>query len=340
MPTTSPALDTTVETVRGAVPTESLGRVLMHEHVFILTPEIVENYAAVIGWDEEQRIEDAVRRLNAVAATGIDTIVDLTVLGMGRSLSRVQRINERVDLNIVAATGLYTFDLLPPFLSYVGPGAALDRVDPLVEMFIRDITVGIADTGVKAGIFKCATDAPGITPNVDRVLRAVAQAHRETGVPISTHTDAHNRRGLEQQDLFESEGVDLSRVVIGHCGDTTDTDYLRAVADRGSYLGMDRFGMNDGDQWTFEARAAVVVEMCELGYASQMVLSHDAQCWIDWLPPEMAAGTPLDYPDREFSHLTTKVLPVLRERGVTEEQITAMLVDNPAKVLAASKGGY
>ncbi len=99
-------------------------------------------------------------------------------------------------------------------------------------MFVRDITDGIADTGVKAGILKCATDEPGVTPGVERVLRAVAQAHRATGVPISTHTHARTRRGLEQQRIFAEEGVDLSRVVIGHSGDTTDLDYLEAVMAR------------------------------------------------------------------------------------------------------------
>jgi phosphotriesterase-related protein len=206
-------------------------------------------------------------------------------------------------------------------------------------MFVKDIMAGIADTGVKAGIFKCATDAPGVTPNVERVLRAVAIAHRETGVPISTHTDAQNRRGLEQLEVFEAEGVDPTRVVIGHCGDSNDVDYLTALADRGAYLGMDRFGMNDGVNFHFDRRIDIVVEMCRRGYAQQMVLSHDAQCFIDWLPPPFADGTPLEFPDRQFRHLSDVVLPVLLERGVAPEQIDQMLIANPAAVLA-TRGPY
>src|SRR5947207_7779696 len=111
----------------------------------------------------------------------------------------------------------------------------------MVEMFVGRIERGITDTAVKAAILTCATDEPGVTPGVERVLRAVAQAHRRTGVPISTHTHAGTRRGLEQQRIFAEEGVDLSRVVIGHCGDTTDLDYLQELIGNGSYIGMDTF---------------------------------------------------------------------------------------------------
>ena len=140
------------------------------------------------------------------------------------------------------ATGLYTYNDIPFRFHYEGPGGMLGGPEIMTEMFVRDIEQGIADTGVKAGILKCATDEPGITPGVERVLRAVAQAHKRTGVPISTHTHAGLRRGLEQQRIFEEEGVDLSRVVIGHSGDSTDVGYLEELIAAGSYLGMDRFG--------------------------------------------------------------------------------------------------
>ncbi len=155
-------------------------------------------------------------------------------------------------------------------------------------MFVRDIEQGIADTGIKAGILKCATDEPGVTPGVERVLRAVAQAHKRTGVPISTHTHAGLRRGLEQQRIFEEEGVDLSRVVIGHSGDSTDIGYLEELIAAGSYLGMDRFGIDV--ILPFEDRVNIVAQMCERGHADKMVLSHDANCYFDALPEELRAA--------------------------------------------------
>jgi len=323
----------TIETVRGPVDTARLGRVLMHEHVFVLTTEMMQNYDT--GWDEETRVQDAIARLKDLKANGIDTLVDLTVVGLGRYIPRIQRVNAEVDINIVAATGLYTYNDVPHYFHFRGPGLLFDVPELMVEMFVTDITEGIAGTGVKASILKCATDEPGVTPGVERVLRAVAQAHRATGVPISTHTHAHTRRGLEQQDIFEQEGVDLSRVVIGHSGDTTDLFYLKHVMDRGSFIGMDRFGIDV--LLPFEQRVDTVAKLCGLGYAGQMVLSHDAACFNDWLPQE---ALPVVTPNWHYLHITRDVVPALQAKGVTDDQIKAMLVDNPRKVFEKPKQAY
>ena len=256
----------------------------MHEHVFMLTPEIQRNYPEAWG-DEAKREADAISRLNELKSRGVDSIVDLTVIGLGRYIPRIARIAAATDINIVVATGFYTYNDVPMYFHFRGPGTLLDGPEIMTDMFVRDITDGIADTGIKAAILKCATDEPGVTPGVERVLRAVAQAHRQTGVPISTHTHAATRRGLEQQRIFTEEGVDLSRVVIGHCGDTTDIGYLEELIDNGSYIGMDRFGLDSF--LSTEERVNTVATMCERGHADKMVLSHDASCFIDWLPEEL-----------------------------------------------------
>ena len=322
-----------VETVRGAIGTTDLGVTLMHEHVFVLSPEIMANYPE--GWgDEDVRIQTAVDKLNALKAIGVDTIVDPTVIGLGRYIPRIQRVAARTDLQIVVATGVYTYGDVPMYFHFTGPGTALNGPETMTDLFIRDITEGIAGTGVKAAILKCATDEAGITPGVDRVLRATAAAHRATGVPITTHTHAHSRRGLEQQRIFAEEGVDLSRVVIGHSGDSTDLDYLEELIAAGSYLGMDRFGIDN--ILSFDDRVDTVVTMCQRGHADKMVLAHDASCYIDWLPE---AALPLVLPNWHYLHIHNDVLPALRQRGVTEDQITTMLVENPAAILR-NRGGY
>ena len=305
----------------------------MHEHVFILSPEITDNYPEVWG-DEAKREADAIARLNELKSRGVDSIVDLTVIGLGRYIPRIARIAAATDINIVVATGVYTYNDVPMYFHFTGPGGALGDGEPMVDMFVRDIAHGIADTGVKAAILKCATDEPGVTPGVERVLRAVAQAHRRTGVPISTHTHAGTRRGLEQQRIFAEEGVDLSRVVIGHSGDTTDLDYLQELIGNGSYIGMDRFG---ADVFLpFEDRVNTVATMCERGHADKMVLSHDASCFIDWLPEEVV---PVALPNWHYLHIHNDVIPALKERGVTDEQLTTMLVDNPRRIFE-HQGAY
>ena len=131
----------------------------------------------------------AVAKLRELKHKGIDTLVDLTVIGLGRYIPRVKAISDLVpEINIVVATGVYTYNDVPMFFHFRGPGTVMGGPEPMVEIFIREIREGIADTGVRAGILKCATDRPGITPGVERVLRAVAQAHRATGCPDH---DAH-----------------------------------------------------------------------------------------------------------------------------------------------------
>ncbi len=330
-----------LNTVKGEIEIPAIGACLMHEHIFILTPELNSDYPEIMGWDEETKVQDAIGKLTALKEGGIDTIVDMTVVGMGRYIPRLQRISDAVDINIVVATGIYTYDKLPGYLNHVGPGGMVGTDhEPMIDMFIKDISHGIAGTGVKASLLKCCTDAAGVTPGIERLIRAVAQAHRATGAPISTHADAFTRRGLEQQAILAAEGVDLSRVVIGHCGDTTDTDYLRTLLDRGSYIGMDRFGLYGGRHMTFEERVGVVATLCELGYARQIVLSHDVHCWQDWIPIELRPAAGIEQPDWHFLHITEKVVPALRERGVSDNDVTSMLVDNPQRILGTPRGSY
>jgi len=313
---------TMVETMRGAIDTADLGRVLMHEHVFVLSTEIQQNYPEEWG-DEDSRVDDAVQRLTELKAAGIDSICDPTAIGLGRYIPRIKRIADQIDLNIVVATGLYTFNELP---HYYANRPARDGVDPMTVHFVRDIERGIADTGIRAGVIKCATDKPGVTPDVERTLRACAQTHRQTGCPITTHTSAAERTGLGQQRVFRDEGVDLSRVVIGHCGDTDDLDYLLELLDAGSILGMDRFGI-DGLLPTAQ-RVAVVAELCRRGHANQLVLSHDASCYLDWIAGEVPMGA---LPDWHYLHISKDVIPALLEAGVTQAQIETMLVEVPKR---------
>lgn len=315
-----------VHTARGSVDSAQLGVTLMHEHIFVLSTEILQNYPEAWG-DEERRIDDAVTRLDELASHGVHSVVDLTVIGLGRYIPRIQRVAGRTKVNIIVATGIYTYNDIPFYFHFRGPGTVLDGPELMVDMFVRDIRQGIADTKVKAGILKCATDAPGVTPGVERVLRAVAQAHRQTGVPISTHTHAHTRRGLEQQRIFREEGVDLSRVVIGHSGDTTEIEYLEELIANGSYLGMDRFGIDT--ILPFEDRVNTVARLCERGHAGKLVLSHDAACFNDWLPER---DLPAVLPNWNFLHIHKDVIPALKQRRVTDAQIHTMLVDNPRSI--------
>jgi phosphotriesterase-related protein len=321
-----------VQTVRGPVDTAALGKVLMHEHVFVLGTEMRENYADYPStWDEKQRVSDAVAKLTELKSHGIDTIVDPTVIGLGRYLPRIQKVNEQVDINIVVATGLYTYNDVPFQFHYTGPGLLFNVAEPMVELFVKDIRDGIAGTGVKAAFLKCAIEEPGLTPGVERVMRAVGQAQVETGVPVTVHTSAQTKSGLVAQKVFSDEGVDLTKIVIGHSGDSTDLDYLCALADAGSLLGMDRFGLDV--LLPFEQRVRTVAELARRGYAEKMVLAHDASCFIDWFDADAKVQA---VPNWKYTHISNDVIPALLELGVTKEQLTTMLVDNPRRYFEAN----
>lgn len=314
----------TVNTVSGPIDTSDLGFTLMHEHIMVQSPGVKENFPV---FDRGAEIERAAQKLKDAMSRGVKTFVDLTV-GDWRDIPFVKEAVARSGAQVIVATGLY-WEVAHFFRAQSGRS-----VEFIADLFVRDITDGIMNTGVQAGIIKCAADEPGVTHDVERVLRAAAKAHRATGVPISTHTHAASQVGLKQQDIFESEGVDLSRTVIGHSGDSEDIGYLTKLMERGSYIGMDRFGID-----LFlptDRRVATVAKLCEMGHADQMVLSHDAACYIDWVDPDLL---PRALPNWHFNHVPDDVIPALKGAGVTEQQITTMTVDNPRRIFE-KQGAY
>jgi phosphotriesterase-related protein len=323
----------TVQTARGPIDSSQLGKVLIHEHVFLMDMEYTINYRP--DFFTPETIDTAAARLGALRDVGIDTIIDLTVLGLGRHVPSLIAVAEKTDVNIVLSTGLYTFDALPGPFQFHGPGLMCDAPEPLVDLFIRDITEGMGGTAIKAGMLKCAIDEPGLTKGVERVMRAAGQANRATGTPITVHTAPREQTGLEVQRVLAEEGVDLADVIIGHCGDSDDIDYLMRLADKGSTLGMDRFGLNF--DITTQARVDTIAGMVRRGYGAQLTLSHDCCiCWSDYFPKFEDYRRAM--PDHQPRHIHDDVIPMLREAGVEEADIEAMFVNNPRRVFEAAAG--
>jgi phosphotriesterase-related protein len=324
----------TVQTLTGGIAGNELGSTLMHEHIFGLSPEIHWNWPGLPeGWDAERQIDIAVRRLDELAELGIGTIVDMTVLGLGPHVPSVAAVARRTKVHIVAATGIYTYDQLPAYFANKGPGSLFGGPDRMLELFLQDITEGMAGTALRAGMLKCCVDRPGITPGIERLLTAVVQAHLQTGVPITVHTDSSTRRGLDALAALTERGVRPDRIVIGHAGDSADLDYLRRLADSGAWLGMDRFGVQTTPSVD---RLRTVVALCEDGYADRMVLSHDAYSFNDRVDPALVEQR---HPDYHYCHIPRDVVPNLRRLGVTEAQIHQMLRVNPRTILVGDAAG-
>lgn len=316
-----------IPTFTGEVSGDALGVTLIHEHIFVTDPELDVNMPHP-EWNERAAIERAVSVLTDLHERGVRTLVDLTVIGLGRDVRRVAEVAARVPVQIVAATGCYAAEVLPPFFRLNGPGLVVDGPDPLVDLFIGDIEDGIAGTSVRAGMIKIASDAAGLTPDATRVFAAAAAAQQRTGVPITTHSHAPSRGGTAQQDELERRGVPLDRVVIGHSGDSTDLSYLRGLADRGSYLGFDRFGMEHVAR--DEDRIRMLRQLLDAGYADRIVLSHDAAVFSRVTPPSWRAA---HVPSWHMAHLFDTVLPRLRASGVDDAALHQLMVVNPRRVL-------
>lgn len=322
-----------VPTFTGDIAAEEVGETLLHEHLFVRQPD-VDRALPDDEWDADRAVHEAVVHLDALHDRGVRTVVDLTVPGLGRDVRLVTRVAKRTRMRLVAATGWYTHDALPAFFRLHGPGRLVDGPDPLVELFIRDLTRGIQGTGVRAGALKVVSDSDGVTADVRRVFAAAAVAHRETGAPVFTHSHSPSRGGLEQQEVLAEEGVALDRVVIGHAGDSGEVDYLRELAARGSFLGFDRFGMEHAAPDA--QRIATLLALLEEGLAPQIVLSHDAAIYSRMTPPSWRRARS---PQWTMHHLHERILPLLRTRGVGDDEIRTMMRDNPRRVLVGPENG-
>ncbi|MGE5289036.1 MAG: phosphotriesterase [Micromonosporaceae bacterium] len=320
----------TVPTTAGEVDVDDLGVVLMHEHVFIRTEPLHWGWPGFGGWDEETEVAAARERLGKLKQAGADTILDMTVPGLGRDPALVARAVEGTGLKVLFATGYYTYDNLPFPFHFRGPGKVFDNDDHVLEsLFERDVTVGIGDTGFRAAVLKVATDEQGMTEDVERLTRAIANVHLRTGAVICTHAHAPTKRGLEQQRILSEQGVNLGRVMIGHSNETTDLGYLEQLIGNGSYLGWDRCGLSVAVP--LDDQLDTLAELCRRGYADRLMLSHDKSSFMDWFT---AAEIDAVMPDWRYTYIHSGVLPGLRDRGVSGDQIEQILVRNPRDFFA------
>jgi phosphotriesterase-related protein len=326
----------TVQTVTGPLDASELGTTLIHEHlrtrdeaVFVQWPDAetfggLPERAIGAGDDYDAALEAA----RAAVELGVKTIVDPTAMFIGRDAAFMRRVAEATGLQVVACTGLYTYDHLPPFFVSRDP-------DQIADMFVADIETGIQGTGIQAAFIKCAADEPGVTENVEKVHRAAARASLRTGRPIMAHSRPASETGPRQVEIFEQEGVDPAKVQIAHCGDTTDVGYIERLLDRGVYVGLDRYGLELF--LPYEQRQTTTLALLEGGHAERLFLSSDSCATIDWFPPAVAtqmleAGLVKDW---NIRIVPERVVPELREAGIDEDQIETMLVRNPVAWLTA-----
>lgn len=317
-----------VNTALGPVSSDTLGKTYIHEHILFGYPGFQGDLSvAPFDWDGTlQLCIDTIKPL--MEKYGLKTAVDATPNECGRDVRFMKALSEATGLNIIPASGYY----------YEGEGAPAyfkqrsgmtDIIPDIVEIFRTETTKGIEGTGIKAGIFKLASSKNAITPYEEAFFKAAAKVSSEEGIPIVTHTQ-EGTMGPEQADLLIANGADPKRINIGHMGGSTDISYHLQVLSKGVYISLDRFGLEGlvGCP-TDRERAIVIAALCAAGYADRIMVAHD--CAIKWL------GRPLPLPEAalplianwNWANIFENVVPMLKNLGVSDEQIDLILVENP-----------
>ncbi len=321
----------TLQTVTGAIRPDDLGRTLMHEHLLVAYPGS-EADTVNPGPDAAERFARCVDRIEELKSLGFTSMLDPCPSDLGRDVELMAKVAQATDFQIICATGLYKqSEGSYPYWHMRGNFGS--TVGAMTEIFIRDIVDGIGETGVRAGIIKVATGPNEMTEYERGVFEAAAQASVETGVPITTHTDQGSVGDLQQRVLTEN-GVLAHRIVIGHSCGTSDHGYHMGIAREGSYLGFDRFGL--GLLHPDEERVASLAKLIAAGAGDRVVVSHDSVwCWRGQpFPPELEAAAIQHW---NPTHFSTRIVPQLKDLGVTDRQIDALLIDNPRRFFAGDK---
>lgn len=315
----------TVTGVLGPIEGRDLGFTLMHEHVSVCASGLLDSYPDLLGPDREGR---AIAALKRARDNGVDTLVDATTFDLGRNPELLKTVAAGSGINLINVTGWWLD--VPRFLHGVGP-------NQMAREFIRDIEEGFRGSDVRAGLLKCAADFEGVTPMLEVMARAVARAHNETGVPIMVHSFPTGQVARRQIEIFREEGVDLGRVKIDHCNDTTDTEYLQWILDQGCYLGLDRY---PGRNVSPHMRTVTLKRLLDLGHGERLCPAHDCICLhIHKENPDGSVPEEHEFQrsnPEQYLYIKRFVIPDLLEMGASEAEVNMLFVDNPRRFLTGS----
>jgi phosphotriesterase-related protein len=308
-----------VNTVLGPIDSSALGRTRMHEHLLFGWPGV--ELDPLLDFDKEDALKAVTEMLLTMRKRGVSTVVDATVISMARHADFMMKAAEGSGMNVIASTGFFDRTFLPFHF------AQMD-VDGLAAIMEHDINKGIQNTSAKAGVIKVCTSGGTFAESEERILRAAARVSRSTGVPIITHTDL-GTLGIEQIDIFESEGANLSQVAIGHTCCNSDIKYYLGIIERGAYASFDRIGYEEFQR--DEVRLVAIAGLIGAGYSDRIVLSQDA-IMVIWEKPRLSASQE----EKRLNYLDDEFIPRLWQGGVAPEIIERIMIDNPRHIFEGS----
>ncbi|MFI5253847.1 MAG: phosphotriesterase [Candidatus Limnocylindrales bacterium] len=307
-----------IQTVLGRIPAESIGFTLPHEHTRCVLWQVEARWDYWQLTGEEDLIASELGRFRDLAGT---CLVDVTLQSIGRDPGRLRRLAEATGLHLVMGCGWYR-QAYYPAEARIGRRSA----DDLAAELVREFEEGAEGTAIRPGIIgEIGTDKPWLTGEEERVHRAAARAARTTGMAVTTHA-VMSDVGLAQLRVFEEEGLDPGRVVIGHADSNPRLEYQLGILERGANVEFDFLGMafTPTERHGEPRLVRLLLELLERGYAGRILLSqdvcHDAQLKA--------------YEGNGYVYLAEAFLPRLRAAGVDEAAIRTMTVENPRRLLA------
>lgn len=313
----------TVQTVLGPKDTATLGKTLIHEHVLIGYP----------GWFMDTRLPPFVRReaLDRVVDAfqrlhdwGVKTVVDPCPMDLGRDVEFMAEISQRTGIDLICTTGVY-FEAqgIPYTIDHLD-------VDQVAECFQKELEDGVARTGIRPGLLKIATGNGRVSDYERKMLTAAAKAAKHTGVTLLSHTE-NVTCGHDQIDIVTGQGVPHHHLLVGHCCGRDDHAYQKSIAERGVYVGFDRFGI---EIFNSDAnRIKNLKELLDAGFRDSVMVSHDTvNCWMGGIPgignPEQVAQI---VPNWKLTHLFENVFPALVSMGVSQSDLDHIVTENPKR---------
>jgi phosphotriesterase-related protein len=271
--------------------------------------------------------ELVLEELDSFYAAGGRAIAEMTVHGWGRDVGVLRELSSRSGIQIIATSGFYIRACHPVFVTQFS-------IDELAAILVRELTYGADGTEIRTGVLKSAISRPTIEGLERKCARAVARAQRHTGASIMTHSAAACRFevaggnvGMQLLDLFEAEGVNPGRVIIGHVDSNVDVRQLTALVVRGAFVEFDLVGRTE--RLLDETRVELLCRLVEMGYDRHLLLSTDV-CRVSDL--RIRGG-------RGYDYVLVHFVPRLRKAGFDDELLHRILVENPARALSMESNG-
>ena len=318
-----------VHTATGKMAVNDLGRTLVHEHVLIGFP----------GWFMDAR-QPPFKRADAMARVvdafaeirghGVKTVIDPCPMDLGRDVEFCAEVSQKTGINLICATGVYVESMGIPF-------SMKDlSVDAIAEGFIKEIEDGVAATGIRCGVIKIATGDGKVSDYERKMLTAAAKAAKATGAPLISHTE-NCTCGHDQIDICTGEGLPASHMIVGHSDGADDHPYQKSLADRGAYVGFDRFGLTVGAV-SDEVRMKNLKALVDCGHIERVVVSHDnVACWLGAYGGEDPYELNKIMPNWKMTNLFENIFPELKRMGLTDAQLDTIICENPKRYFSQAQ---